>query len=368
MKTWKTPTFSERNSQREEAKQIMLDKMAKNVYNTLKGVEGKESYFPLDTPPMDFTLNQAQSERTFEMLLSTLGDAQNACIKEGFPLPVLSGGAIRDAMLGVVPNDYDIFVDVTDVGDEELDDQDRFLLLADAMFPEADGWRYRRINDQSYAAMPNHFSIYEGTRENVTVQIIGRTDSRLSSETPLDFTAEYPYNIIKNVACEGGFFISASAMKGFEKKVIVPTDKDRHQRKAEEFFYRHYDLIVNGWKLVSPPQRKPSFFSKTGISKETVNQFMNPAAEIVFEPRPALQQGDWVDAEVRLLGNGIRRGAQMQAPGEWFAQPMGAAGIEPFRRWINQAPPMLEDNPNEDDVEEAWLEMDDNDPEERDPF
>lgn len=350
MKTWKTPTFSERNSQREEAKQIMLDKMAKNVYNTLKGVEGKESHFSLDAPPMDFTLNKARSERTFEMLLSTLGNAQNACIKEGFPLPVLSGGAIRDAMLGVVPNDYDIFVDVSDVGDEELDDQDRFLLLADAMFPEAEGWHYHRMNDQTYAAvMPNHFSIYEGVRDNVTVQIIGCTDNRISSETPLDFTAEYPYNIIKNVACEGGFFISASAMKGFEKKVIVPTDKDRHQRKAEEFFYRHYDLIVNGWKLVSPPQRKPSFFSKTGISKETVNQFMNPAAEIVFEPRPALQAA-------------------------WPI--LNAPGIEPFRRRINQpAPQMLgdgweeiEDEPEDDEADWDGNIFDDNDPDERDNF
>ena len=132
-----------------------LDTKLKNVYNNrvAKGlVEKQRKAFETKwkaLPPVNNELHSTNIEETRRVdgEIRRLALAIKETIDVEYPTrrsPIIAGGAIRDCVFGLTPRDYDIFLDVSDLPDDEKDDY--VLMFADSVLKRLGQEREELVN------------------------------------------------------------------------------------------------------------------------------------------------------------------------------------------------------------------------------
>lgn len=235
-------SFQELISQKEEAKKKMLDNSGISVYNIYKDVGG------LITP---HTSCKKTSNATLQRIVE-LGNWMKTTGVQKFPelpCPIIAGGAIRDLLLGKVPKDYDIFVDISDLDKDEADDL--LLLYANELsrvggVPYGD-YPYPVGGDEYAGTVAEDMVVYEiypfgGV---CATQVIGRRSK------PLDTVNSFDYNLVKGYydPVEEIFHLSEELLKGFENKEIIRDDDTKTERRVNNLpLYWKYKIE---WKVTT---------------------------------------------------------------------------------------------------------------------
>jgi hypothetical protein len=259
--------------------QKRLDKQRQAWYNTRRKVVKMKSHQNL--VELKESVNPIRSQET-DQNIRDIGTAIVEAQKKSFGgirTPVIAGGAIRDFVYGLNPNDYDIFFDVSSIDKEEQDDAVmlfglRILDELTALF----GDRYSALKDNTlvqrgvgdYAhAMFRHaecvdprwkdFIVYEtadGSEEAwqrfeelhridpeeanklqfIKLQFIGHNDSRLSQENVLPFVEYFDYSMCRGLydprteeyLLHDDFVASANSK-------IIEVDNQRSLQRANEW-------------------------------------------------------------------------------------------------------------------------------------
>lgn len=172
--------------------------------------------------------------------------------------PVIAGGSLRDMVFGITPNDYDIFVDASNVDDKEdftllylndlLLELKEDMDIGEALFEEA---CVKELGKEYGGDPANKFPVYEISREapdgaiiwdnNVPkIQLISRSDPRLS-EAPKEFLDDFDYSAVKALydpTGEGFFF--HKEFKDFLKSKTIEVHNDNTYSRVMKWRNRIY--------------------------------------------------------------------------------------------------------------------------------
>jgi len=225
--------------------------------------------------------NIKQSKR-LDGVIKALGIAIKEARDESFSAlrtPVIAGGAIRDAMYGLPVNDYDVFLDISKIPEDEQEDVVLLfgVRVVDALQKDP---RFRTIKDNTLRGVNSvdymgssakqgagAFFVFETGEYNpdaveaynlefwepggyaeprwteienkyifLRIQFIGHRDERLSQEDPISFVDGFDYNMVRCLydPQTSQYKLSDSFMEGVNSKVIE-VDNDRPKTRAYSF-------------------------------------------------------------------------------------------------------------------------------------
>lgn len=183
------------------------------------------------------------------------------CLKEtcvqGVRCPIIAGGAIRDQFVGLVPADYDIFVDVSAISTDEKDDIVLLTALRLQDFMHTTGeelWHkdYTNVYQKGGTYETSSFIVYEinaihPINYNVeTVQVIGHNNSLLSTN-PLQFVEqEFDYALVKGLfdPLSDQYHYSDEFLKAMETKTVLTTNPESYTRAINWNYYNAKSLFT----------------------------------------------------------------------------------------------------------------------------
>lgn len=217
------------------------------------------------------TTNMDTSLFNLGVLLS-LGDAIAAVAKHEryattMRAPIIAGGAIRDTLFGLRPNDWDVFFDVSHIEDSDAREDFTLMYLAD-LLEEArkdEGMR-QDLAFASIEALNGNYAPHEevthfGDREFIVyqtswqwandmpevpmiIQAIGRKDTRLSKADPVDFLDDFDYAAVKALYDPTGLgFVFHPEFEEFLDKRVLETDDTNTLRRIQSWSGRFYPKV-----------------------------------------------------------------------------------------------------------------------------
>lgn len=189
------PDFKEIQYQAKEAKRKMLDKVGLKGYNIHTG--------DVEALVASQSVSIVRSTVAIENLKTVGRLASEIANNLHLPPPVIAGGAVRDAVFGLIRKDDDIFIDLTGVNVDEHDDV--CLRFADALrmtsedmaaYPIGDVLKDLQFggdgNEYNDADNPTGFIAgYEGFTDYGQFNVLGRT------ETPEETVDSFDYSLVK---------------------------------------------------------------------------------------------------------------------------------------------------------------------------
>lgn len=223
--------------------QKVLDKQLQTLYNNRCKVKRMKT---AEQILVDLTesVNKERSKTTDENI-HLVGEAIKRARDKGFGslrTPILAGGVVRDYVYGLTPNDYDIFLDVSSIPEDEQEDAvllfglrviDELTAADDSKFKALEDNTLRKLGvDNPYGdAIGNtqagtdprwkNFYVFEtgpfneriqriwnedvaedANRANdmfrfIKLQFIGHNDTRLSQEDPTEFVEYFDYELVR---------------------------------------------------------------------------------------------------------------------------------------------------------------------------
>lgn len=258
----------------------LLDKVSRLLYNTLRKTDEMNVIDPVDKLSVDKGRTKYVAEK-----IEFVHDRVNEILDKEYGLSaVVAGGAVRDALLGFLPRDIDVFV-LGKTPDEDLDD---LLVYTSELFREsmpkdeysctmAYPLRFRN----GYSGLSEDFAVREFTYQRLdslqreAVQLIARKDCEINS-----LLESFDYELVK-CYYDGKFKVSDSFLEALSKKRIQPRDQKTASR-------------IHEWR------------DRTGF-KITIGRLpkaaQNPMAEEIL---PTIPTGiyDWAQAGIQQF-NGI---------------------------------------------------------------
>jgi hypothetical protein len=121
---------------------------------------------------------------------------------------IVAGGAVRDWMLGIEPNDIDIF-----------------LASASTLFNNdtPDGWEYiRTVSVEEYPNAPERFNVKEFRVDNTIVQVVFLELGFFTHYTSFDNNLTKGYYTPKDIFSSGRLILSDELLYGLEYQRIYP--------------------------------------------------------------------------------------------------------------------------------------------------
>lgn len=110
----------------------VLDKRNKDLYNIRTGSKGSNGVVINTSPVTDlqsaidkYSVDKTKSNDYLVALQKVARKLFEACKEKNIPIPIISGGVIRDIIFGMSPNDVDIFFDLQNL---DLREEDELLL------------------------------------------------------------------------------------------------------------------------------------------------------------------------------------------------------------------------------------------------
>ena len=237
-----------------------------------------------------------QSTQTGENIRD-IGEAVKAAREKGFPIlrtPIIAGGAIRDYVYGLKPEDYDIFIDVSKIAEEDQEDAvllfgmrviDELVKNHGTKFLSLEDTTLRKLGDEApYGTDDNpnrhidprwkKFYVFEtgdfnerasrmraeairerfgeqillpenGTSEIdrnfqfPKIQFIGHNDDRLSQNDPLPFVEYFDYELVRCLYDPEvrEFKLHEDFIRAATEKVLK-SDDDRVRARIQSFLRR----------------------------------------------------------------------------------------------------------------------------------
>lgn len=187
------------------------------------------------------SLDRRLSEKNKEMVERVSAVLQDV-LETKFPElghGIIAGGAIRDTVLGLHINDYDIFIDVSSIEKDEKDDT--ALLLAASLKDEeivknvtlADlrpfdfgdsgiiGYKKEDVRDgQPTIKAIYNLVLYRNIPDRtLKLQVIAHDDPTISTD-PMSFVAGFDYSLVRGFVHNGGWQFSPEFVADLESKEI----------------------------------------------------------------------------------------------------------------------------------------------------
>lgn len=218
----------------------MLDKIANTGYNPYIGYSEVK---PLE----DTTTSEPMSTDVLEDLTEACG-ILNKLSSTYDVKPIVAGGSIRDAILGYAPKDFDIFIDVSSIPDEEERDDfiesfvyDFAVAKNGIKFAETSGWPYKMQRDESaeregYGEMEGSFSVREwacGTNKTwAPYQFIFMDDVEITVDPSDWISKRFDYSLVKCFMDPhtGTIYASDEFMSDKDKNRIDVRDESAYKR------------------------------------------------------------------------------------------------------------------------------------------
>lgn len=266
--------------------QNQIDKQRMLWYNNRRKVAKRKTDMNIITKLTE-SIDKSISKTTDENIRA-IGDAIKQAREEGFPIlrtPIIAGGAVRDYVFGLAPNDYDVFLDVSKIPKEEQEDAVMlFGLRVLDNLTEDENTKYLPLEDNTLIDITARSS-YEGTLANIDprwkdfvvfetgafservgrmwheeygqdpaaandkyrflkIQFIGHNDERLSNENPLSFVEYFDYGLVRCLYDPEAreYALHPDFIETLEKKV-EESDNERTVGRLQNFRSR---FILNG--------------------------------------------------------------------------------------------------------------------------
>lgn len=218
--------------------QKVLDNQLKTLYNNRCKVKRMKT---AEQILIDLTesVNKERSA-TVDENIHAVGEAIKRARDKGFGslrTPILAGGAIRDYVYGLTPQDYDVFLDVTNIPEDEQEDAvllfglrviDELTAADDSKFKALEDNTLRKLGaayglegrngqngqgfyvfetgpfDERIQRIWNEDVAIDADRANdqfrfIKLQFIGHSDTRLSKEDPTEFVEGFDYELVKGL-------------------------------------------------------------------------------------------------------------------------------------------------------------------------
>ncbi len=337
--------------------QKVLDNQLKTLYNNRCKVKRMKT---AEQILIDLTesVNKERSA-TVDENIHAVGEAIKRARDKGFGslrTPILAGGAIRDYVYGLTPQDYDVFLDVTNIPEDEQEDAvllfglrviDELTAADDSKFKALEDNTLRKLGaayglegrngqngqgfyvfetgpfDERIQRIWNEDVAIDADRANdqfrfIKLQFIGHSDTRLSKEDPTEFVEGFDYELVK-----GLFDPEIMAYRlhdDFVKVVNSKTLTVREERTARRVYdwSSRFSWANVGQRLNCPikivneaPAKKSMFEIKTGntgrsilFNQQIQDQAIQMMRDIANAQRPVepMRVGDWID----MNGNQFR--------------------------------------------------------------
>lgn len=167
-----------------QAFQKSLDKSRLLWYNTRRKVKPRVITHDNVMFNKDVCKSIERAEGSCEQI-KQIAEAISTVSRKHFPslpVPCIAGGSIRDTVFGLPPRDYDVFLDVHELSEDEKDDHVLLFgtYVLEQLFPfnppsvrQLDG--YTRDTPQ---ALEKDFVVYENVTGLPKIQFIGRTQTK----------------------------------------------------------------------------------------------------------------------------------------------------------------------------------------------
>lgn len=327
--------------------QKVLDNQLKTLYNNRCKVKRMKT---AEQILVDLTesVNKERSAIVDENI-HAVGEAIKRARDKGFGslrTPILAGGAIRDYVYGLTPQDYDVFLDVTNIPEDEQ--EDAVLLFGLRVIDEltaADDSKFKALEDNTLRKLGAAYGLEGRNGQNgqgfyvfetgpfneriqriwnedvaidevrandqfrfIKLQFIGHSDTRLSKEDPTEFVEAFDYELVR-----GLFDPEIMAYRlhdDFVKVVNSKTLTVREERTARRVYdwTSRFSWANVGQRLESPikvinevPAKQSMFEIKTGSIPTGRgilfnNQMQAQAAQLLREmapPNPDLNVRQW---------------------------------------------------------------------------
>lgn len=269
----------------------VLDKAGQYCYNIRIGVEaGKDKAMKLDNLS---SLYRHSCDKDMSLKVDNYIACLGAEIKKvhqsfsyDVPCPVIAGGCIRDAVHGLMPKDYDIFLDITAVPE---DDKDDVVNLFGTHLIDFMGWRgwgvFHKVGDEyTKKGQGDHidqFVVYETTNENFlpetkpVLQFIGRDDISFSSDPTL-LMDDFDYSLVRGWydPMDTSYHLHPSFVKSLNDKIVdVSRGKETYDR-----------AVPWSWRLPDSPYQFTGYEPKTGDTVTTSSRVRRPSrAGTIFD-------------------------------------------------------------------------------------
>lgn len=341
---------------------------------------------------------------TVDENIHAVGEAIKRARDKGFGslrTPILAGGAIRDYVYGLTPQDYDVFLDVTNIPEDEQEDAvllfglrviDELTAADDSKFKALEDNTLRKLGaayglegrngqngqgfyvfetgpfDERIQRIWNEDVAIDADRANdqfrfIKLQFIGHSDTRLSKEDPTEFVEGFDYELVR-----GLFDPEIMAYRlhdDFVKVVNSKTLTVREERTARRVYdwTSRFSWANVGQRLESPikvinevPAKQSMFEIKTGSIPTGRgilfnNQMQAQAAQLLREmapPNPDLNVRQWNALDFLAMNEPRRvRILNDQEAVEGWEAVRDAPEMPP-------AVPIIDLEPEQDNVAEAW--------------
>lgn len=360
--------------------QKVLDNQLKTLYNNRCKVK------PMKTAEqilVDLTesVNKERSA-TVDENIHAVGEAIKRARDKGFGAlrtPILAGGAIRDYVYGLDPKDYDIFIDVSSIPEDEQEDAvllfglrvidelvnvegSKFLALTDNTLRRLGADNPYEREDANVDPRWKNFYVFEtgpfderiqriwnedvaidADRANdqfrfIKLQFIGHNDARLSKEDPTEFVEYFDYELVRCLFDPEimAYRLHDDFVNVANSRELTVKDDRTYQRVmgwAVRFTY------AGGWreplncpiKVKDDRPKKPTIgllnslstaSTVTGLYRQYVQAARNQQAANMLNQLAANNQ-----IQARQWDNGLFRQALANAPLQAPAEPL--ARLEP---------------------------------------
>jgi len=325
--------------------QKRLDNQLKTLYNIRSKVKKMKTAEHLLSFGDSF--NKETSELTDETI-RIIGAAIKESRDKSFQIlrtPVIAGGAVRDAVYGLPPKDYDIFLDVSGVPEDEREDvvllfglrvldnlqhDKRFRTLADlTLHPIGENGGYRDEVPNSFIGfetrehnpeaveeyhnalrdLQGDYALYDVFLENlkqemrfINLQFIGKTEPSLSRDDVLPFVETFDYGLVKGLYDpeKEAYELAPSFIETANTKTLESGDSKTLSRMRD--FLRRADYVKKGYFTVV--DKTPKVLKKT--LKTSPFPFFSTGGRLA----------EWQEIpDLALQPGGVRRAPEMEDPG-----------------------------------------------------
>lgn len=228
----------------------LLDKVDLLVYNIRKGSKEKRINNMKLLKIEDSSLS-VDKEAT-EVHLSVLGDLyqhlSDAAKECDLPPPIIAGGAVRDAVLGKLRRDVDVFLLG---GERNLDDEIVYfteILRKDERFGVSrpfskKGKNYERTQNFCTYSSNLDTSFIRGSRQMTTMDVIGRTET-----TPEELLSTFDHELVECYFDSSGVYVSEGFFTCVKTGRIEPKTREARNRLLQFRERTGYKIVIGRGK------------------------------------------------------------------------------------------------------------------------
>ena len=239
-----------------------IDKLTNSGYNIRTGVEVSNRD--------EYTFDKTITDRVFSNI-AFLEESLKKIVEPTGLNYVIAGGAVRDGLLGLEPQDYDIFLDLSPVEELEDEEQEDFIALLNYTFHEKVALPFpgifetpRPVHESAYKDMENNFLVYEhdfrGPEDDParivenTYQIIYRNNSPEIGSNPLGFVlGNFDWSLTKAYYKDGKVFVGQQFVDTMKDKKIESTDLNT-SRRIRSWYQRNFHHVAKAFNISIEPE------------------------------------------------------------------------------------------------------------------